>query len=121
MRKRIIIAAAVVVVLLAGWLIDNRQGAALEGGGFGLSAPVAGQNVDLFVMGPGLVNRSRTSVELVRMTPEISGPGLEFVEARVYRRGNFLKLVDRRRRDVHPTGGELRPGGWARAGRQGVT
>lgn len=93
MRKRIIIAAAVVVVLLAGWLIDNRQGAALEGGGFGLSAPVAGQNVDLFVMGPGLVNRSRTSVELVRMTPEISGPGLEFVEARVYRRGDFLNGV----------------------------
>ncbi|WP_328526038.1 hypothetical protein [Kribbella sp. NBC_00359] len=89
MRRRIVIAGLVVAVLLAIWLIDNRQGAALDvgDGSMTIGSPLVGK-ADFYFLAPAL--ESRSTIELVGMTPEIAEPGLEFVDARIYRREDFL-------------------------------
>ena len=94
MRKRIItIAGLVVAVLLGGWLIDRSQGAALDvgDGSMTVGVPVAGQDVDVYLYAPDLVGRD--AVELVRVAPDVVGSGVEFVDARVYRREDFVDGV----------------------------
>jgi len=94
MRKWISIGMAVVALLVvAGWLIDRRQGEALDigEGSITIGSPVSGTNVDIYFYAPGL--KSRDAVELVRIAPENADPGLEFVDARVYHRESFLNGV----------------------------
>jgi len=90
MRRRIISAGVVVAVLFVGWLVDNRQGAALDAGdgSITISSPLAGKDADFYFLAPAL--ESRRPIELVDMTPEIADAGLEFVDARVYQRDDFL-------------------------------
>lgn len=89
MRRRVVIAAVAITVLFTGWLIDNGHGAALDvgDGGLSLEAPVGWG--DAYFMGPALKNDSRTSIELVKVEPVTISAGMEFVEARFYRRDDF--------------------------------
>jgi hypothetical protein len=90
MRRRTITAGVVVTILFVGWLVDNRHGAALDvgDGSITISSPLVGKDADFYFLAPAL--ESRSTIELVGMTPEIAEPGLEFVDARVYKRDDFL-------------------------------
>jgi hypothetical protein len=55
--------------------------------------PVAGEDVDAYFMGPRPKNDSRTSIELVTIEAVTISDLLELVEARIYRRDDFLAGV----------------------------
>ena len=90
MRGRIIaVVGLLVAVLLAGWLVDRKQGSAIKvgDGETTLGVPVAGRDVDVYFYAADL--EVRKPVELVQVAPRVADDGLEFVEARVYRRDAF--------------------------------
>lgn len=87
--RKLIAVGAVVVVGLTIWLVDLRNGSALEGGGYKLGLPLLRKGDDFYVMAPAVSNKRGQSVKLVGVKPHAPTAGLEFLEARVYSRSDF--------------------------------
>ncbi|HEY3004343.1 MAG TPA: hypothetical protein VGJ44_18500, partial [Kribbellaceae bacterium] len=90
----VLVAAAIATLGWWTWIGRNMpadEGTALASGGTSFHYGLIGirQGDEVYWLSPAPINKSDEEITLLAASPDVVGPGVEFIDARVYRRADF--------------------------------